>query len=49
VCWLKHERALEVGRQLTLKEDPRVWTDMERYSQALEQPPLKEWRVGGLL
>lgn len=49
VCWLKHASALRVGQRLTLKDDERVWTVAERYEPALDQPPVKEWRVGGLL
>lgn len=49
ICWLRDERALQVGRRLRLKDDGRIWTIAVRYEQTLDTPPQKDWKVGGLL
>ena len=48
-CWLKEQDGLKEGARLTLKADPRIWTVERLSSIRLEEPPHKDWKVGGLM
>lgn len=47
--WLEDDERLRVGTRLTLRGDDRVWTIESWFGVTLEDPPHKDWKVGGLV
>lgn len=52
IGWLESDAPLRPGTLVTLKRDEfpkRRWIVVTTGTIALSEPPLKEWRVGGLV
>lgn len=47
--WLEDDRRLKIGARLTLKGDSDIWTITARWPQVVDEPPAKDWKVGGLV
>lgn len=48
ICWLRDDDRIQVNSRLTIKKSNIVWTCVERYETLVKDPPIKDWKVGGI-